>query len=234
MNLGEHLIEQTEAFADLVKDVDPGTRVPTCPEWSLRVLVGHVGQAPRWAAGIVRTRQAAAIPDPYEADPGPQSSWPEWLRAGALDLVKSVADDPDLEVWTMLGPRPASFWLRRMLCDLVVHRADAAFTARAPYLLSPDVAAETISEGLQLFTEIRPLPGTGQTILVRPNEVEPWLVTLTPEGMTVSRGGEVGDVVVSGPVRDLMLALTRRISLEDVTVSGDDTLLGRWLANIVL
>ncbi|TCO54943.1 maleylpyruvate isomerase family mycothiol-dependent enzyme [Actinocrispum wychmicini] len=234
MNLGDHLIEQTDAFADLVKDANPDARVPTCPDWSLRVLVAHMGQAPRWAAGIVRTRAAAAIPDPTEADPGPQREWPEWLHAGATDLVKSVADDPDVEVWTVVGPRPASFWLRRILCDLVVHRADAAFTAGKPYDVAPELAAEAISEGLRLFEETHAQPGTGETLLVRPNDAAPWRITLTPDGMTAERGGDAADVVVSGPARDLLLAFTRRIPPAAVTVSGDHALLERWLANIGL
>ncbi|WP_399118448.1 maleylpyruvate isomerase N-terminal domain-containing protein [Streptomyces sp. KM273126] len=43
--------------------------VPTCPEWRLRVLVGHLGQAPRRAAGIVRGGPADGVPDPQEAAP---------------------------------------------------------------------------------------------------------------------------------------------------------------------
>ncbi|KIF71110.1 hypothetical protein HY68_24945, partial [Streptomyces sp. AcH 505] len=52
--LAVQLREQTGAFAETIEGADPGARVPTCPEWRVRDLVGHIGQGHRWAAGIVR------------------------------------------------------------------------------------------------------------------------------------------------------------------------------------
>jgi uncharacterized protein (TIGR03083 family) len=231
MNLEQHFLRETGAFAEWVRGLDPAAQVPTCPEWSVRVLVRHIGQAPRWAAGIVRTRKAAGIPDPREADPGSQDSWASWLIAGAVELVDAVNEDPDAVVWTLVGPRPAVFWLRRMVCDLAVHRADAAFTAGVPYDIDPGLAEEVISEGLGLFADVRALPGDGETLLLRPNEMAPWLVTRTPDGVVVGRAGDSADVVIAGSVRDLLLVFTRRVSADRVSVSGDRGLLDHWLTN---
>lgn len=41
-------------MADAVRGVDPETRVPTCPEWSVAELVEHTGTVHRWATPMVR------------------------------------------------------------------------------------------------------------------------------------------------------------------------------------
>jgi uncharacterized protein (TIGR03083 family) len=231
MTFEQHLRHETAAFADLVKDLDPEAWVPTTPEWRLRVLVGHIGQATRWAAEIVRTRSELPVPDPHDAEPGPPAAWPDWLADGMEALVEAVNDDPDATVWSMVSPHPASFWVRRMTCDLVVHRADAALLAGVPYEVDPALAAEVVSEVFELFTALTLFPGTGETLLLAPDEVESWLVTRTPDGVVVERGGDTGDVVVSGPVRDLMLVLSRRLPADTVKITGDQQLFTRWLAD---
>src|SRR5262245_46939969 len=77
----ELLRDQTVVFAQVVKGAEPSLRVPTCPDWLLRDLVGHIGQAPRWAAGIVRTGEAAPVLDPRDEEPGPPEGWTDWLLA---------------------------------------------------------------------------------------------------------------------------------------------------------
>ncbi|GAB3895778.1 maleylpyruvate isomerase family mycothiol-dependent enzyme [Kibdelosporangium lantanae] len=230
MTLEQHLRRETVTFADLVKDLDPEAWVPTTPDWRLRVLVAHIGQAPRWAAEIVRTRSELPVPDPHDADPGSPDGWPDWLIGGMEELVEAVNDGPSATVWTMVGAQPASFWIRRLTCDLVVHRADAALLAGVPYEVEPALAAEVVSEVLDLFTAFRLLPGAGETMLLAPDEAESWLVTRTPSGVEVERGADAGTVVVSGPVRDLMLVLSRRLPPEIVKVTGDQDVLARWLA----
>lgn len=234
MTFEQHFRNETAAFADLVKDLDPEAWVPTAPEWRLSVLVGHIGQASRWAARITRTRSELPVPDPREADPGPPASWSNWLADGMEELVEAVNDDPDATVWTVVGPQPASFWIHRLTCDLAVHRADAALLAGAPYELDPALAVEVISEVMWLFVTINALPGTGETLLFNPDEDESWLVTRTPDGVVTERGGTTGDVVVSGPARDLVLVLSRRLPVDTVKVTGDQDLLARWLAETAI
>jgi uncharacterized protein (TIGR03083 family) len=233
MNFEQHYRREIAAFADLVKDLDPAASVPTTPDWPVRVLVAHIGQAPRWAAEIVRTRSELPIPDPRDADPGPRKGWADWLAAGLEELVEAVNDDPSATVWTMIGPRPASFWIRRFTADLVVHRADAALAAGAPYEVEPELAAEVLSEVFELFVAFRSLPGAGETLLWRPDDVdEPWLVRRTPGGLSVEPGGDTADVVLSGPARDLMLVLGRRLPPDAVKVTGDQDVLTSWLTDM--
>ena len=49
----------TGTLADVAGRTDPATQVPTCPDWTFRQLITHVGRAHRWAATIVATRAQA-------------------------------------------------------------------------------------------------------------------------------------------------------------------------------
>lgn len=78
------------------------------------------------------------------------------------------------------------------------------------------------------------LRGTGQTLQFQP--VEPglpgWLITRTPTGPVTRRANADADVLLAGPVRDLLLVFTRRRPPSDVTITGDADLLDHWLARI--
>lgn len=238
--LAEGLREHTAALAATATTADPAAPVPTCPEWTLRVLVGHIGQAHRWAAGIVESGPSP-VPDPLDADPGAPTTWPAWLHAGAEALADTVLADPDRPVWTFFGERPASFWLRRMLHDLTVHHADVGLTAGAPVAIAPDLAADGVTELLELVADpvtptLRPevarLRGTGQTLRFAADDS--WLVTRTPDGLRWEPADGPADVTVTGTAEDLLLVLTHRRPVEAVTVRGDRALLDHLLANSVV
>lgn len=237
------LPEVTAGFAEAVAGLDPQSTVPTCPEWRVRDLVGHIGQAHRWSAGLVRSRSAAPPPDPLDADPGHPQHWAGWLHAGAAELVDAVAEaGPETPVWAFVGEQPARFWVRRMVADTAVHQADAALTAGRPYSIAADLAAETLSEGLWLISsavaaDLKPalaeLRGAGETIQLRPAAAtEGWLITRTPTGVTWERRTGDADVVVTAPVQDLLLVFSRRIAPDDgrLTVTGDRAVLDHWWA----
>ncbi|GAB3500728.1 maleylpyruvate isomerase family mycothiol-dependent enzyme [Amycolatopsis cihanbeyliensis] len=237
--LAEGLHEHTAGFATAVARADPDTSVPTCPEWPLRVLVGHIGQAHRWAAGIVRSGPSP-VPDPLDADPGFTEEWSGWLHEGAADLADAVLVADESPVWTFFGPRPATFWLRRMLHDTTVHHADAALATGTEFEVAPDLAADAISEWLEILSDpvtpsMRPafaeLRGTGQTLQLRPDTGPGWLITRTPDGVRWARATGTADATLAGPLRDLLLVFTRRLPASRVTITGDRDLADHWLAH---
>jgi uncharacterized protein (TIGR03083 family) len=223
---------QTAVFAEVVAGVEAGRRISTCPEWLMRDLVGHIGQAPRWAAGVVRSGVASPPPDPRDAEPGPPEAWTDWLLAGADELLDAVASvDAGTEVWTLVGPRPASWWVRRLRSDLVVHTADAALTSGVPYQVPDELAADTISEGLDLLATpgLAKFPGSREgTIALRPSTGDGWLFTRA-DGYAWQRGAGPADVTLSGSTSDLLLVLMRRVPLDQVKVDGDRMLMEELL-----
>lgn len=237
--LAEGLLEHTTRIADAVAGADPDRPVPTCPEWPLRVLVGHVGQEHRWAAGIVGSGPSP-VPDPFDADPGTPAEWSAWLRAGAADLVDAVSAAGDSPVWTFFGPGPATFWLRRMLHDTTVHHADVALATGTAFEIAPDLAGDAIDEWLEMVAEpvtrtLRPafaeLRGTGQTLRLRPDTGPGWLITRGRDGVRWTQATDPADATLTGPVEDLLLVLTRRLPPGRVTVTGDRDLVEHWLAH---
>lgn len=163
------------------------------------------------------------------------------MLEGAADLTEAVSSAVDSPVWTFFGPRPATFWLRRMLHDTIVHHADAALATGADYAVAPDLAADAISEWLEVLADpvtptLRPayatLRGTGQTLRLDPGTGDGWLITRTPDGVRWTHTGDPADVTLAGPVADLLLVVTRRLPPDRITITGDRALADHWLAHI--
>ncbi len=234
----------TETLAGLVHGSDLTRQVPTCPDWTLRQLATHVGRAHRWAAEIVSTRSAEFIPFRQVADgriPDDPALHAPWLRAGAarlIEVVKEAGSDP---VWTFDGPRPASFWARRMAHETAVHRADAQITAGREPQFDPVIAADGIDEWLGFMSgigapdpRVDALPdGAVLHVHVTDEGVDgEWLVRRDGSSVTVQPGHAKGDVVVRGPAGRVLLVLLRRVPADDpqVEVLGDAAVLTGWLA----
>jgi hypothetical protein len=129
-----------------------------------------------------------------------------------------------------------------MLADTAVHQADAAIAAGRAFAIAPDLAADTISEGLELLSsavvaDLKPalaeLRGDGQRIQLRPEEGAGWSITRMPTGVRWERRTADADVVVTAPVCELLLVFSRRIAPDDhrLTITGDRALLGHWWAH---
>src|SRR2546427_822006 len=76
---------EIERFAADVRGVDPATRVPTCPDWSIAELVEHVGAVHRWAGRMVADTLQERL-DRKQLDlglPDDRSAYAGWLAAGA-------------------------------------------------------------------------------------------------------------------------------------------------------
>ncbi|MFT2019060.1 maleylpyruvate isomerase family mycothiol-dependent enzyme [Streptomyces sp. 796.1] len=246
--LATALREQGAAVVRAVRGLDPAAAVPTCPQWRVRDLVGHIGQAHRWAARIVRTGPPTEVPDPRRADPGPPADWAAWVARGTTELITAVrrADGP---VWSYFGPQPAAFWLRRMVHDACVHHADAALTAGTAFELAPELATGALDEALDLLCapdavalkpELAALRGDGQRLLFVPTGApdRAWLVTRTGRGprSSTATGAAAADVKVTAPVADLLLLLTRRLppTAPQLTRTGDAALLDHWWEHTAL
>ena len=239
----------TAGLAEILAEHDQSLPIPTCPEWTLRQLVTHVGRAHRWAAEITRTRSDAPIPFREVPDgklPGDRAEQPAWLRAGAARLVDAVREAGSDLVWSFTGPATAGFWLRRMAHETLVHRADAqlAVGAEPEPVIEAEVAADAIDEWLMLLTDdlghvderANALPaGAGLHIHATDDGLSgrgEWMVRHHAGGLTVEPGHGKGDAALAGPAVSLLLVLMRRRPASDpaVTVHGDRAIVDGWLA----
>jgi uncharacterized protein (TIGR03083 family) len=236
----------TATLAGLIDGTDLTRPVPTCPEWTMRQLVTHVGRAHRWATAMVAARATEPLPFREIPDgklPGDQRGPVDWLSAGAAGLVATVQAAGDTQVWTHLGLGPARYWARRMAHETAVHRADGQIALGQRPRIDPATAADGIGEWLGFLATPGPgedppslgaLHGKVLHLHVTDEGVAggEWMIRPAEDGITVEPGHGRGDVAVRGPASDLLLVLMRRFPAGDpaVEVLGDPALLDSLLA----
>lgn len=244
MDYSAALIQQNELFGETVRDGDWSAPVPTCPGWTITQLFRHVGRGHRWAAQIIDDRVDEYL-DPRTVRDGKPPSDPagaiEWLHGGARLLLDAVAAaGPDTPVWTFLGPRPAAWWVRRRLHEATVHRADAALAVGAPFDLAADVAADGVSEWLDLVAaratgEGAPLDPGVTLHLHATDDLGPdgeWMIQGGADGIRWEHGHGKGTTALRGRAADLLLVLLRRRTAAEagVEVLGEEKVWTDWLS----
>jgi uncharacterized protein (TIGR03083 family) len=232
------LLEQTKLFGDVIRQADPSTPVPTCPDWTLKQLFRHVGRGNRWSAKIISDRRSEPL-DPRDVPDGKPPEDPDaaiaWLHAGAQLILDAVEQVGSQRVWTFLGPRPAGWWIRRRLHELTVHRADADLAIGADFALPAELAADGVSEWIELSTARGQGLSPGQRLHLHATDdtlgpTGEWLIVNDEDGLAWSHTHAKGDAAVRGSARDLLLAITRRRA-DGVEVLGDSAVWDGWLAN---
>jgi uncharacterized protein (TIGR03083 family) len=146
-------------------------------------------------------------------------------------LVEQLGALDPTEIWTTwVGPRPATFFARRMAHETAIHRWDVAGgEVDAPAAV--DGIDELLEAGAPRITGLpADLAGTVHLHATdRGIEGGEWLVALGPSGVTVTKEHAKGDVAVRGTASDLFLWTWNRLELDDrFEVFGDDALARRW------
>lgn len=243
----DEIVLRTDALRAAVTGADLDATVPTCPDWTLRDLAAHVGGVHRWVGEIVRTRATEAVPDervPHFAPDGDDPAVLDaWLADGAARTADVLREEgPGLRVWSWYRDQSTGFWARRMAIETAVHQADAALTAKVPYEVAPDLAADTIDEWLDIVAgaqaeggpEAAELRGAGRSIHLHATDAPgaEWLIEFDEDGFTWRRAHEKATVALRGPLTDVMLVFNRRLAPDSdrVEVLGDAELLDFWLA----
>jgi uncharacterized protein (TIGR03083 family) len=227
-------------------DADPAGAVPSCPEWTVRDLIRHLGGVHRWATGYVTSGRTDASQADLDEVAG---TWPSdddlagWLARGCTDLVTALVAAPDdLQCWTFLpAPSPLAMWSRRQAHETAIHRVDIEQAVRAAVTpFDPPFAADGIDELLQLFvprrsTTLRADPPT--TLAVRCTDVDAsWLLRLGGDGVrtTATESSATGTeaCTVRGRADDLYRALWNRAGAERLAVDGDHAVLGQFSGSV--
>ena len=239
MDFAAALIEENDAFAQTLRGADEATPVPTCPGWTLKQLLRHVGRGDRWAAQIVGERLTDYL-DPRDVrngkPPDDADGTIDWLRGGARELVQATnRTGAEATVWTFLGPRPASWWVRRRLHEVTVHRADAELALGGNFQLSSELAADGLTEWLERVvvqsgggrTPLR----DGQTLRLYAPGAGEWTLRGHGNALVLDLSHPDPSATVSGDATSLFLGAVRRIPADDprITVSGDTDVWRAWL-----
>lgn len=237
MEIADHidaLDEQGHALAGAAKEAGLDAKVPTCPRWRVRTLLGHIGGVHRWAATYVRDGQAAG-PDGRLARP-PRNGLLDWFVEGHAALVEALrAARPDLETWHFLAaPSPLAFWARRQGHETAIHRADAQAARAEVPVFSTEFACDGIDELLVGFLSRRRgklVADPPRSLLVAPTDSPlRWHITILPDRRDVGTGTPAApaDCTVAGSASDLYLALWNRPPRVPIDVQGDAGVVDLW------
>lgn len=206
------LAREADAYTAVVGTADLAAPVEACPGWDLRELTAHVAGTHQWAAGAVELGELRQVPTPPLSD---RAAVVDWYRTSAdrlLDvLTRTPADAPAPSFTSPNGT--ASFWLRRQVHELGVHRWDAEHAGGITPVLDEDVAADGVAEVLEVF-----VPRMRQRGLLG---ALPHTVALEhPSGRAV-----VGDgapvATARGAASTLLLVLWKRLPVDALELTGD-------------
>ena len=231
--LTEHLAAVTaaaERLASAAAVAGLETAVPTCPGWSVRDLVAHVGMVHRWATAHASGDSSGldgSATSSSEARGRGHDDPVAWLREGAANLVAAIRAAPaDLEALVFLpdAPPPREFWARRQCHETTVHAVDAlsAVLGRTPSAAEADVPTAVALDGIdELLTgfirrrrsRLRSDEPLG--IGVRPRDTDAaWLVEVGSEAPVTTRHTSASlpgaDVTFGGTAAQLYLGLWNR------------------------
>lgn len=217
-------------LANTASDIDPSTPVPTCPGWTLRDLILHLGGIHRWAGSHVRESSSSILKtdlvDIFDRLPD-DIELLDWYR-GELDLLiqSLVAAPADLECVTFLKcVDPLHHWARRQAHETCIHRADVESIADRLTSVDIEFALDGIDE---LVDGIVPRPymklrsATPVTLGIAPNDASfVWTLCISTEPVEVSHKREASDCMITGNASDIYFALWNRAPRERITITGD-------------
>ena len=220
------------AFADAAGD-NLGTRVPSCPEWTVADLVAHLTEA-HFFWRLIAERHIQDHGELDAVDPPVPEDPVQYFLDHANQFADLLQDeDPETPVWTWATRKNVGFIQRRMAHETAVHRWDAQLAAGNPQPLDGELAADGVDEFFQNFFENEArISGNGELVhMHRTDGPGEWLIRLTQDGAQVSHGHEKGDAAVRATASELVLLLWRRLQPDDVESFGDRAVLDRFLVN---
>lgn len=223
--------------------------LPTCPGWTLRELVRHVGGAQRRQAGIVTAGPDAGKPDVTwqdvaEAAPTEREALIAWAAEGTRLLMDALREaGPDRGCWaywqTAQTPLTTGAVARHQVYEAGIHAYDAQLAAGDTQPLPDEIAVDAVDEFLfTVGSTSLPWPYKPAAMDVRATEGAFWRATLDAAGVQLSRSAEApampAEFVLEGTASDLALVLYGRLPVEHLKLEGDRTawdLLAEWDPN---
>ncbi|WP_232821837.1 maleylpyruvate isomerase family mycothiol-dependent enzyme [Desertihabitans aurantiacus] len=222
----------------------PGADVPTCPGWTVRDLVAHLGMVQRWATAHV-TATLDGFDDALVEDEGARSDDAlGWLREGADALVaalEAAPDDLQAEFFLTDAPPPRVAWARRQAHEATVHAVDvlSASLGRVPHAAETPIPADLATDGIdELLAGFLPRPRTrlrlDQPLVLEVSTTDTdsaWTVHLGPDvpRTTHQKAGDGPDTRLTGEAVAVYLGLWNRG--EELRTDGVDVL-EEWRAEM--
>ncbi|GAA4380851.1 maleylpyruvate isomerase family mycothiol-dependent enzyme [Nocardioides caricicola] len=238
-----HLRSDSARLREVLTGCDPEARVPGCPDWSARDLLGHHAGVLMFWSTIIEQRPEGPAEDWTE--PELPTAYDELLALHAEQDARLgaalAAADPAEPAWSWSPDQTVGFTFRRQAHEALIHRLDAEQTAGQVTTLDPALAADGVDEALDVMFGGTPawgqFDGTGGVVRVdiTDRDESVWVATgrftgTDPESGTSYDEDDISktdpregapDAVVSGTAADLDAWLWRRGDDTAVSVTGD-------------
>ncbi|BCJ39139.1 hypothetical protein Athai_66420 [Actinocatenispora thailandica] len=246
MPVADHLATlraEGELLAAAADGADLAAPVPTCPGWTLRDLLRHIGGIHRWAGHFVTTGRAEASTDELDRELmetwGADADLVDWFRAGHAALVTALAEAPDsLSCWTFLpAPSPRAFWARRQAHETSIHRVDAQSAVGPVTGVAPEFGADGLDELLLRFLTRRRHRsdwGAPSRLSLTATDVDRrWLVEISTAGVRTDADPTAADCAaadcaITASASDLYHLMWNRREHTGLVLAGDPEVLDRW------
>jgi uncharacterized protein (TIGR03083 family) len=249
LNYLRHLARESARFAEVIQDVPPDARVPSCPEWDADDLLWHLAEV-QWFWGTI-VSLGLATPEKAEElkpeRPADRTGLQAFFERASNDLGGILtATAPETRAWTWSHDQTVGFIRRRQAHEALIHRVDAELAAGGRTAMDSWLAADGVDEVLRLIYAGVPewgtfTPDTARTVRLRAADTgDSWLVTLgrftgtDPAGNTYdepdiamadSDQGGPSAAEVSGSAADLDCWLWHRPPAGPLDRSGDQEVL---------
>lgn len=232
------LERSTGRLAVLARKLDTALPVASCPGWTVRDLLEHLGGVHAWSRSVIAGGNPKDPKPPLEGDPA------EWYAAQATAMLTAMrAVDPRQPCWTFRKDEPtAGFWLRRQTHETEMHLLDLALAGTCDvegHL--PAHAADAISESFDVMlprmNRDRPVAVSAPILLSATDTGCSWLIRPSDVPATVDYtlmdSAETPDVEVraAAPAHALLTGLWRRTPYQQWQISGERAVLDRLMAS---
>jgi uncharacterized protein (TIGR03083 family) len=221
------IADDSRRLSDAVASADLETRVPSCPEWSVRDLAHHIGVVQWYWGANVRAADAdhrsggEMTPTPSDRD---LVAWLGWCTYSLLAALREAG--PDSPCWTWWGePRSSAAVGRHQAQEAAVHCWDAELATGSVGSLRPELASDGVPDFIQIMVggDVTALSGT--VVLTALDTGASWQVGAEPSGDSNGRAAEL-----RATASDLVLMLYRRLPVPDSAVVGDPMLVAAFLS----
>ena len=210
--------------------------VPSCPGWDVAEVVWHVANVYEHK---VRVMANNAWPDPWPP------KWPfaddeelAFLTAARDHLFEEFARHDSSEQTTTFGADSTiAFWVRRMACEIAIHRYDAELAHEVPTPIDPELALDGVDEFLNVMLagawSSKTEHPVDAAVAVETGEMRWWGHLSAGQVSFVQDSGEQADLTVSGAPEQVFLWLWGRAEEDQVRIDGDSSVVPELRARIV-
>ncbi len=225
------------AFRAAVAEAEPDAQVPSCPQWTVAQLTGHLVGLYDWVVGQVG-RGVTGMPT--QRPPETRAATPEEFDesfAALLTLLDAL--DPEMPAWNWAPQsKKVGFWHRRMAHETAVHRWDAQMATGLAEPIEAKLAADGVTEIIDTWLPAGrgkcPADRHGMIALSATDLEQTWYVRLRPGGGVALLDTDTlldadphhERAVAAGTASDLQLAMMGRIDPDVLTLSGEARLFG--------